>query len=64
MGILFKAFFESLAWAFYCKSTNNRINHLQERALRLVYGDYELKTFEEILEKGGSFTIHHYYIQT
>ena len=49
MGILFKAFFESLAWAFYCKSTNNRINHLQERALRLVYDDYELKTLEEVL---------------
>ena len=29
----------------------------------MIYGDYEL-TFEEFLEKDGSFTIHHYNIQT
>ena len=69
MRILFKAFFESqfiycpLTWMFYSRSTNNRINHLHERALRLIYDDYEL-TFEELLEKDGSFTIHHYNIQT
>ena len=28
-----------------------------------MYGDYEW-TFEELLEKDGSFTIHHYNIQT
>ena len=28
-----------------------------------MYGDYEW-TFEELLEKYGSFTIHHYNIQT
>ena len=48
---------------FYSRSTNNRINHSQERALRLVHDDYEL-TFDELLEKDGSFTIHHYNIQT
>ena len=69
MRILFKAFFESqfkycpLTWMFYSRSTNNRINHLQERALRLVYDDYEF-TFDELLEKDESFIIHHYNIQT
>ena len=67
--ILFKGFFESqfkycpLTFMFYSRQTNNKINHLHERALRLVYNDY-YSTFEELLEKDGSFTIHHYNIQT
>ena len=44
-------------WMFYSRSTNRKINHLHERALRLTYDDYEL-TFEELLEKDVSFTIH------
>ena len=67
--ILFKGFFEAqfkyypLTWMFYIRSTIRITNHLHKRALRLIYGDYEL-TFEEFLEKNGSFTIHHYNIQT
>ena len=67
--ILFKGFFEaqfkycSLTCMFYSRSTNRRINHLHERALRLIYDDYEL-TFKELLEKDWSFTIDHYNIQT
>ena len=48
---------------FYSRNTNSIINHLQERALISVYEDYEW-TFEELLEKDGSFTIHYYNIQT
>ena len=48
---------------FYSRKTNNRINKLHERALRLVYRDYE-STFEDLLTKDGSFTVHHYSIQT
>ena len=33
------------------------------RALTLVYSDYE-STFEDLLIKDGSFTVHHYNIQT
>ena len=67
--LLFKSFFESqfkycpLTWMFYSRKTNNRINNLHERALRLVYSDYE-STFEDLLTKDGSFTVHHYNIQT
>ena len=67
--LLFKSFFESqfkycpLTWMFYSRKTNNRINKLHERALRLVYSDYE-STFEDLLTKDGSFTVHHYNIQT
>ena len=53
----------NITWIFYSRSTGRRINHLHERALRLIYDDYEL-TFEELLGKDGSFTIHHYNIQT
>ena len=67
--MLFKGFFESqfkycpLTRMFYSRNTNTNINLLHERALRLVYNDYELY-FEKFLEKDGSFTIHHYNIQT
>ena len=44
-------------------NTNSRINHLQQSALRLVYDNYVL-ILGELLEKNGSFTIHHYNIQT
>ena len=48
---------------FYSRTTNNKINKLHERALRLVY-DYYVSTFEELLEKGNSFAVHRYNIQT
>ena len=61
---LLKAFIESqfsycpLVWMFHSRTLNNRINKLHERALRLVYKDSQL-TFEQLLEKDNSFTIHH-----
>ena len=38
---------------FYSRTTNNKINKLHGRALRLVYDDY-VSTFEELLEKDNS----------
>ena len=66
--LLFKSFFESqfkycpLTWRFYSRKTNNRINKLHERALRLAYSDYKSR-FEDLLTKDGSFSVHHYNIQ-
>ena len=52
-----------LVW-MYCHSRklNNRINLIHERGLRMVYEDYT-STFEELLQKDGSVTIHHRNIQ-
>ena len=49
---------------FYSRTTNNKINKLHERVLRLVYDD-SVSTFEELLDKDNSFTVHHHHnIQT
>ena len=51
-----------LVWIFHSRKLNNRINRLHERSLRLVYQDEE-SSFEELLSKDGSFTVHHRNIQ-
>ena len=68
LRLLMKAFIESqfsycpLIWMFHSRTINNRINRLHERALRLVYKDSRL-TFEELLRKDNSFSIHHRNLQ-
>ena len=63
LRILLKSFIESqfnycpLIWMCHSKKMHNRINKLHERALRLVYKDKSL-TFEQLLEKDSSFSIH------
>ena len=53
---LMKAFIESqfaycpLIWMFCQRSSNTRINHLHERALRIFYNDNE-STFEDLTIK-------------
>jgi len=66
--ILYKSFIESqfkycpLIWMFHSRYSNNKINKLHKRALRLVYNDYE-SSFDFLLCKDNSFTIHHQNIQ-
>ena len=43
---------------FCQRSSNIRINHLHERALRIIYKDNE-STFEDLLKKDNSVSIHH-----
>ena len=50
------------AWMFYSRTTNNRINQLHDRALQQVY--LTMISFEELLEKNGSFTEHNCNVQT
>ena len=52
-----------LVWMFHSRKLNNRINRLHERALRVVYND-DKSSFEELLTKDESFTVHERNIQT
>ena len=62
--IILKTFIESqfsycpLVWMFCTREMNQKINHVHERALRLVYNDYQ-STFEYLLKKDKSLSIHH-----
>ncbi len=66
--ILLKTFIESqfsycpLIWMFCSRKLNRKINHIHERALRLVYNDY-MSSFEELLKKDKTVCIHHRNIQ-
>ena len=51
-----------VVWMFHSRKLNNRINHIHERALRLVYKDYT-SSFDELLLKDNSFRIHHCNLQ-
>ena len=67
--VLIKAFIESqfghcpLIWMFHSRGVNNKINHLHERSLRIVYKD-NISSFEDLLKKDRSFTIHQRNIQS
>ena len=47
---------------FHSRTLNNRINKIQERALRIVYDD-QLSTVDEPLQKDCSVTVHERNIQ-
>ena len=63
LRILLKAFIEShfnycpLVWMFHNRTMNNRINRIQERALKIAYKDTNL-TYDELLKIDNSFTVH------
>ena len=65
---LFKALVESqfkycpVVWMFHSWRTNNKINRLHERALKIVYDD-DVSTFDQLLVMDKSFCIHHQSIQ-
>ena len=61
--ILMNAFFISQfsycppVWMCHSRTNNSKINRLHERCLRLVYNDKQ-SSFNELLEKDGSVSIH------
>ena len=66
--ILFNSYFSSqfnycpLIWMNHNKSINKKINHLHERALRLIYCAHS-SDFQELLQRDNSVTIHQKNIQ-
>ena len=63
INLLYNSFFKGqlsycpLIWTFCSRHSNNLINKLQERVLRVVYNDYD-SSFNELLEKANENTIH------
>ena len=61
--ISFKSFIESqfkycaLNWIFCRRKSNNKINRLHERSLRIVNNDHE-SIYEEVLSHNNCFSIH------
>ena len=51
-----------IVWMFHSRKLNERINHIHERALRIVYKDFK-SSFEELLIEDNSFNIHHRNLQ-
>ena len=47
-----------LVWLLHSRTFNNKINGFHERALRIPYSDQK-SSFNALLEKDGSFSIHH-----
>ena len=67
--IYLKTFIESqfgycpLIWMFYSRRVNDKINHLHELSLRIVYKD-NYSSYVDLLAKDKSFTIHQRNIQS
>ena len=63
-----KAFAESqfgycpLIWMFHSRELNNKMSRIHEKALRITYKD-KSSTFQELLEKDNSVSIHHRNVQ-
>ena len=64
MNTFFNAQFNycSLIWMLHRRQNNNKIKYLHERCLRLIHE--KLPSYEELLEKDGSVSIHHKNIQS
>ena len=61
-GHFFKPFVESqfkycpIVWMFHSRRTNNKINRLHERALRIVHDD-DVSTFDQLLAMEKVFSV-------
>ena len=51
-----------IVWMFHGRKLNERINHIHERALRIVYKDFN-SAFEELFIEDNSLNIHHRNLQ-
>ena len=65
MNFFFNAQFDycPLIWILHSRGNNSKIKHLHERCLRLIYNDKQ-SSYEELLIKDGTISIHHRNVQT
>ena len=67
--ILMKSFIISqfnycpIVWMCHTRSLNNKVDHIHERALGIVYQDFQ-SSFSDLLVKDNSFTIHQKILQS
>ena len=47
-----------LVWMFHSRTLNNRINKIHEKALRLVYKNETFSSFDDLLKRDKSVSIH------
>ena len=52
-----------VVWMFHSQTSNNKINRLHERCLRVIYKDKN-SNFENLLEKDNSVSIYYRKVQT
>ena len=67
-NMLMNSFFKSqfsycpLVWMCHSRTINNKINHLHERCLRLIYNN-KISSFKELLERDRSVPLHNRNLQ-
>ena len=44
---------------FHRRETSQSLKHLHERVLQLVYNDYRISSFEELLQRYNRQCVHH-----
>ena len=64
MNSFFKSQFSycPLVWMCHSRTINNKINHLHERCLRLIYNN-KISSFKELLERDRSVPLHNRNLQ-
>ena len=65
MNSFFNGQFNScpLIWMLHSRSNNNKIKHLQESCIRLIYNGKQ-SSYEELLITDGTVSLHHRNVQT
>ena len=67
-NMLMNSFFKSqfsycpLVWMCHSRTINNKINHLHERCLHLIYNN-KISSFKELLERDRSVPLHNRNLQ-
>ena len=52
----------SLVWMFCCRKSNNLVNKVQERAVKLTYKDNE-NNFQKLLNGNNETSVHQWKLQ-